>query len=94
MSTGSGEIFGNYVLRIFPRHMLQHVLGINSMKQCHAKSVRHDSFLRGIVHMNYQGKNVLEQVEFAQSKVVLTGSQNNTRNTREVLNLFDVFGLE
>ena len=82
------------MLRMSPRHMLQQAVGIDSMNQWHAESVKQDSFLRGIMQMDYQGKKAPEQAYFMRSKVVRTGSQNNTINAGEVLNLFTLFGLE
>lgn len=56
MNTGSSESSRNDMLRMPPRHMLQQVVGMDSMNQWHAEIVKRDSSLRGIVNMNSQGK--------------------------------------
>ena len=47
MSTGSGESSGNDMLRMTPRHLLQQVVGMDSMNQWHAESVKQESFYLG-----------------------------------------------
>jgi len=87
MSTGSGESSGNDMLRMPPRHLLQQAAGMVSMNQWHAESVKQDSSLRGIAHLDSQVQNTPEQPDFGQSKVVRTASLNSTMNAgKDVLN--------
>lgn len=87
MNTGSGESSGNDMLRMPPRHMLQQAVGMASMNQWHAESVKQDSSLRGVAHVDSQGQRAPEQPDFGQSKVVRTVPLNSTMNAgKDVLN--------